>query len=78
MRRIEVPEAFRKPYEKWCDFIENNMAFNLQLSVWHTREHEARVLLFALLIAEKIGLSEEETEILCSAASFHDTRREDD
>lgn len=79
MRRVNTPpESIRTDYEHWCSFIEEKMAFNLQASQLHTREHESRELLYALLIAGKIGVSQEEKTILCHAAAFHDTRREDD
>ncbi len=79
MRRVSnPPENVREDYERFCDFIEEKVTFNMQVSEWHTREHESRVLLFALLIADKIGVSDQEKEILGLAASFHDTRREDD
>ncbi len=79
MRRVSAPpEQVREEYERWCDFMETRINFNLKVSAWHTREHASRVLLYALLIANKIGVSQEEKEILCHGACFHDTRREDD
>lgn len=50
----------------------------MNVSVLHTREHCSRVLLYALLIADKIVVSDKEKEVLCHAAVFHDSRRQDD
>lgn len=79
MHRVKAPPAaVQADYEYWCDFIETQVTFRLSDSQIHTREHESRVLLFALLIAEHCGVNAEEKTILCHAAVFHDTCREDD
>ncbi|WP_093796706.1 HD domain-containing protein [Sporomusa acidovorans] len=58
--------------------MEQNIEFWLPDSVKHTKEHCARVLLLALVIAHQIGLSEEEMDALSMAAIFHDSRRLND
>ena len=65
-------------YKKWCEFMEQNIDFWLKDSVQHTKEHCARVLLLALVIAHETGLSHEEMDALSIAAIFHDSRRLDD
>lgn len=78
MRRIDVPKEIEIDYIKWCDFLEKHVDFWLKTSDMHTKEHCSRVLLFALLIGKKLGISEQEKEILCHASVFHDSRRQDD
>ncbi len=78
MKRVEVVGEINKDYNKWCDFLENQVDFWLKTSDKHTKEHCGRVLLFALNIGEIVGISEQEKEILCHAAVFHDSRRQDD
>ncbi len=78
MRRIEVPEEVQREYQSWCDYLENCVDFWLKVSDLHTKEHCSRVLLFALLIGKNMKLTEEEMEVLCHAAVFHDSRRTDD
>lgn len=65
-------------YKKWYEFMEKNIDFWLKDSVKHTKEHCARVLLLALVIADQIELSNEEMDVLSIAAIFHDSRRLDD
>lgn len=70
------PVAMR--YKKWYEFMEQNIEFWLKDSVKHTKDHCARVLLLALVMAHEIGLSDEEMDALSMAAIFHDSRRQDD
>ncbi len=78
MIRIEVPKDLESDYNKWCDFLENQVDFWLKTSEKHTKDHCSRVLLFALIMAKMLGISEQEKEILCHASVFHDSRRQDD
>ncbi len=78
MRRIEAPDTVKDYYNKYCDFMEKNVEFSYEVSELHTKEHCSRVLLFALLIAEELKLTEEEKDLLGLCASFHDSRRQDD
>ena len=75
---MTVPEPIREDYERWLHFLEEEVQFSLADSEKHTKEHCARVLFYALLIAEKMGISQAEREVLCAAAVFHDSRRQDD
>lgn len=71
-------EAICQNYHKWNQFMEEEVAFSLKDSQQHTKEHCARVLLFALALAKRMGLSDTEADILGAAAVFHDSCRQDD
>ncbi|GAB6181222.1 hypothetical protein JCM14036_25410 [Desulfotomaculum defluvii] len=73
-----ICQPVAKHYKRWCILMEQNIGFWLRDSVKHTKDHCARVLLLALVIAHQIGLSDEEMEGLSMAAIFHDSRRLDD
>ncbi len=75
---MKVPESVREDYERWSDFLRRRVRFNDVGSTIHTRGHCARVLLFALLIADRMGLPQAERDALGAAAVFHDSRRLDD
>lgn len=77
MKNIKIPAAIEERYETWSRFLDENLHFRLK-SVIHTKDHEKRVLLFSLMIGERLGLSEEELDILGAASVFHDTRRQED
>lgn len=69
----------RRLFLHWDDFLHSQVRFNMPDSSIHSVNHCERVLLFALIIGEKIfGDDEEALEILAHAAVFHDTRRQDD
>lgn len=68
----------KKEYRRWYDFIENHIDFWLKNTEHHTKLHSARVLLFCLLISQKLNLSKVQREILAIAACYHDSRRIDD
>lgn len=75
-----LPEWKRiKPvFDKWNDILENQVTFTLENSEKHTGAHCRRVMLYALAIAQRQGLPEEDKDILGAAAAFHDSRRQDD
>lgn len=75
---MTIPKAIQGDYHHWHNFLDTEVQFSLADSEKHTKEHCARVLLFALLIADKMKLPRKEREVLCAAAVFHDTRRQDD
>ena len=75
---MTISEQVQNDYKRWHHFLEQELKFSLSDSEKHTKEHCARVLLFALLIADKMDLSQKEREALCAAAVFHDSRRQDD
>lgn len=75
----KLPPIVRELFLQWDDFMLNRVKFNMPESEIHALGHCERVLLFALLIGEKIfGADREALEILAQAAVFHDTRRQDD
>jgi len=57
---MEVAETFRRYYT----FMQEHVDFQMKRSLFHTKEHCGRVLLFSLLLADREGLSGEEQEIL--------------
>lgn len=65
-------------YEQWRTFLYERVTFVREKSACHARDHCARVLLFALKIAEKLALPKEERDILSTAAVFHDCCRFND
>lgn len=75
---MRVPEQIRPAHEHWAQFLEEQVDFWLKTSDKHTKEHCKRVLLYCLLIADELKLPAREREILCTAAVFHDSRRQDD
>lgn len=69
----------RNLFLQWDDFMHRHVKFNLPESQIHTEGHCERVLLYALIMGEKIfGEDHDALEILAHAAIFHDTRRQDD
>lgn len=75
---FQVPAEIREKYFAWFHFMIEKVDFALKASPIHTKEHASRVLLFALLTAQKMGLGEKDWDTLGAAAAFHDTRRHDD
>ena len=73
-----ICEPIAERYRFWYEFMQENIEFNLLDSTIHTKEHCARVLLMALIIANKIGLSDKEMDVLSMAAVFHDSCRIND
>lgn len=65
--RGEVEDGIKLLYEQVDFWIKNSWI--------HTKEHCTRVLIFVLVIADKMDLSQEDREILTHAAAFHDARR---
>lgn len=64
---------------RWDEFLYSRVTFNRPDSAIHTEGHCERVLLYVLIIGEKIfGDDPRALEILAHAAVFHDTRRQDD
>ena len=62
-------EAYKKKLEK-LGFAQDSEA--------HGRLHELRVLLLALMIADNIGVSDADMDVLATAAIYHDTMRVND
>ena len=49
-----------------------------QKSREHGIEHEARVLLMCLILAHELKLPKKDVDVLCTAALYHDVRRDND
>ena len=73
-----ICQSVAERYKVWLEFMNENIDFGLLDSIEHNKVHCARVLLLALIIGEKFGLSDEEMDALSMAAMFHDSRRVDD
>lgn len=78
VRNLKDWPAIEPEFTVWEKYMWDHVDFALTTSVIHTKEHAERVLLFALLMAHKLGLDKKDREALCHAAIFHDTRRHDD
>lgn len=63
-------------YQAYRDSMDD-LSFTIESKI-HGKEHEARVLLLCLTIAQELGLSRDDRRILAEAAVFHDTRRTND
>ena len=64
---------------QWDDFMHRRVHFNMADSKIHAAQHCERVLLYALILGEKIfGDDKDALTALAHAAVFHDTRRKDD
>ena len=69
---MTIPESIQENYHYWHNFLETEVHFSLADSEKHTKDHCARVLLFALLIADKMALPHDRQTVLCAAAVFHE------
>lgn len=75
---MNIPSTIASDYVRWRKFLHDNVHFLMKESEIHTEEHCARVLLFALLIAEEMKLPQDDREALGAASVFHDSRRMED
>ena len=50
-----LPAQVKIPFLHWTEYMESNLSFNLADSEIHTKGHSERVLLYALLIGEKMA-----------------------
>lgn len=75
---MNIPSSIASDYARWRKFLHDNVRFLMKGSEIHTEEHCARVLLFALLIAEEMKLPQDDREALGAASVFHDSRRMED
>lgn len=71
-------ENIQEQYMYWKNFMDGQIAFSLSDSSIHTKNHCARVLLYALAIGNEMGLTDKDIDALGAAAAFHDSRRQDD
>lgn len=75
----KLSPTVRRLFLKWDDFMHRRVDFNMADSKIHAAPHSERVLLYALILGEKIfGDNPEALNALAHAAVFHDTRRQDD
>lgn len=75
----KLSPTVRRLFLQWDDFMHTRVKFNMPDSRIHAAPHSERVLLYALILGEKIfGDDEEALTALAHAATFHDTRRLDD
>ncbi len=75
----QLPPAVHEPFRRWAEYMYEHVPFHLPDSEIHAHAHCERVLLYALLLAEKLLPGDAEAmEVLAHAAVFHDTRREND
>lgn len=75
---MNISSTIASDYVRWRKFLHDNVHFLMKESEIHTEEHCARVLLFALLIAEEMKLPQDDREALGAASVFHDSRRMED
>lgn len=73
----ELCKELRSEYEHWRGMLEH-IPFVHEESASHARDHCARVLLFALKLAEALALPKGERDVLSTCAVFHDCCRCDD
>lgn len=75
----KLPPIVKREFLRWRDFMYDKVKFNMPDSEIHAAEHCERVLLYALIIGEKIfGDNDRILTALAHASIFHDTRRQDD
>lgn len=75
----QLSPTVRTYFLHWADFLYNRVKFNRPESEIHAEGHCERVLLYALILGEKIfGDDDRALTALAEAAVFHDTRRQDD
>ena len=72
----QLPDAVKEAYRQWADYMYERVPFNMPDSKMHSTAHSERVLLYALMMGDKLLPGDAEAlEVLGHAAIFHDTRR---
>lgn len=71
-------DPIRDRARKWLRFLEHEIEFCYLGSVDHTKAHVARVVIYALMLGWAIGLSDDDLDLLGTAAVYHDSRRQND
>lgn len=75
----EMSAEGKSYFESWDKFLHEKIDFTHPESPIHALPHSERVLLYALILAEKEMPDDDSArEILAQASVFHDTRRFDD
>lgn len=62
----------------WKRVLDEDVAFSLGDSPWHTVDHSTRMMAYALMIGSELRLDESALNALGAAAAYHDSRRQDD
>lgn len=75
---MTIPKSIQGDYHHWHNFLDAEVQFSLADSEKHTKEHCARGIAVHPVDRGKMDLPHEEQEVLCAAAVFHDSRRQDD
>ena len=74
-----LPPVVKEKFILWDNFMHRRLQFNMPDSPYHAAPHCERVLLYALILGEKIFKNETDIlDILAHTSIFHDTRRLDD
>lgn len=74
----DVPPGAGERYGRWAGMLYSRVVFPRGDGGIHGKDHCARVLLYGIMIADSIGMDEGETDAVCAAAVFHDSRRLND
>lgn len=74
-----LPPIVQSNFYKWVEFLHRRVTFNMPDSYFHGPLHCARVLLYALIMGERLLKDDAQAlTILAHAAVFHDSRRQDE
>lgn len=74
-----VSPTVSKEFGRWARYMYEHVRFNMPDSPIHAYGHCERVLLYSLMLCEKIyGDNREAMDILAAASTFHDSRRQYD
>lgn len=78
MKHLPGWSVIQPYFYKWKHVLDSQIVFSLPEPSIHTNAHCTRVLAYALTIAGQMRLPDDCLEILGAAATFHDSRRQDD
>lgn len=75
----QLPAVVGEYYRKWADYMYEQVPFCLADSFIHSQAHAERVLLYAMMLGDKLMPGDAAAlTILAHAAVFHDTQRQDE
>lgn len=75
----QLPPIVGEYYRKWAAYMYEHVPFRLADSSIHSHAHCERVLLYAMMLGDKLMPGDEAAlTILAHAAIFHDTQRYDE
>jgi len=72
-----IYQHLQNDFDHWYELLCQKIAFHFD-SHLHGINHCGRVLLYALILADELGLDDKSKTILCHTAVFHDSKRFDD